>query len=152
VNRAVGWAVLACLLVLATAAGVPAWRYGLWDDGEPGPGLFPLIACGLIAMAGVAVAVELLAPPTAAAMAQAEAESTPTPVRLAATMGIVLAWPFLLQPLGYAVASGLALVALLLSGGVGALASLAIAGAAVGGSHLLFVTLLEVPLPAAWWL
>ncbi len=147
-SRAVGSAVLAGLSVLAASAAVLALRYGLWEDGEPGPGLFPLVACGLIAAAGCAVALELRGP----APAQVEEESIPTPGRLMATMAIMSAWPLLLQPLGYGLATGLALVALLLSGGVGWMASLVISGIAVGGSHLLFVTLLEVPLPGAWWL
>lgn len=146
-SRSVGWIVLAGLVVLAAAAATLALRFGLWADGEPGPGLFPLVACGLIAAAGCAVALEGAHP----AETDKAQESTPTPGRLIATMAVMVAWPFLLQPLGYALASGFALIVLLHVGGVGWMANLAVAGAAVAGSHLLFVTLLEVPLPGAEW-
>lgn len=149
-RRFVGRAVLAATLLLAAAAAFRAFRYGLWIDGEPGPGLFPLIACGLMAGATLAVALEARRGAPAAAPA-GEEDGTPTPGRLIATMAIVLAWGLLLQPLGYAVASGSALLALMLVGGVGLPASAVIAVAAIAATEVLFVRLLEVPLPSPAW-
>lgn len=138
----------AALLVLAAAAAWQALGYGLWVDGEPGPGLFPLIACLLIGLGGGPVAAEVLRGP---AVAPEDDVPPPTPFKFAAYIGVLAAWPFLLQPLGYWAASTLALFILLRVGGVGWLGSAAIAAAAVGGSVLLFETLLEVPLPQGRW-
>lgn len=137
-------------MLLAAAAGWRAMQYGLWQDGEPGPGLFPLLACLLAIAATAAVAVELRAG-APAAPADEDDESRPTPGRLAATMGIVIAWGLLLQPLGYALSCGIALLALMRAGGVGLPAAAAISLAAVAATELLFVRLLEVPLPRAAW-
>lgn len=149
-SRFVGSAVLGTTLLLAVAAASWALRYGLWLDGEPGPGLFPLVACGLTAAATLAVALEVRRGVPAATPAEDE-EATPTPGRLVVTMAIVLAWGVLLQPLGYAVASGLALLALMLVGGVGLPASALIAVAAIAATEMLFVRLLQVPLPSPAW-
>lgn len=103
-------------------------------------------------MAGATLAVALEARRGAPAAAPAgEEDGTPTPGRLIATMAIVLAWGLLLQPLGYAVASGSALLALMLVGGVGLPASAVIAVAAIAATEVLFVRLLEVPLPSPAW-
>jgi hypothetical protein len=137
------------LLVLAAVA---AWRslgYGLWVDGEPGPGLFPLLACLLIGLGGVPVMAEAV---RGRAVAAADADAPPrTPLKLATYVGVLAAWPLLLQPLGYWAASSLAIFVLLRAGGVGWLGSAAVTVAAVGGSILLFDTLLEVPLPQGRW-
>ena len=142
------WAGPAALLGLAAVA---AWRslgYGLWVDGEPGPGLFPLLACLLIGLGGMPVLAE-----AARGRAVAADEEAPprTPLKLATYVGVLAAWPFLLQPLGYWAASTLAIFVLLRAGGVGWLGSAAVAAASVGGSVLLFETLLEVPLPQGRW-
>ena len=138
----------AALLGLAAAAAWWALGYGLWVDGEPGPGLFPLIACLLIGLGGLPVMAEVV---RGRADGPDEDAPSPTPFKLAAYVGVLAAWPFLLQPLGYWAASTLALFVLLRVGGVGWLGSAAIAAAAVGGSVLLFETLLEVPLPQGRW-
>lgn len=148
--RALGWLVLAAILLLAAAASFAALRYGLWLDGEPGPGLFPLLACALIVAGVLAALLEPGGHPVPAEVPPEE-EARPTPRRLLATMATVIAWGLLLQPLGYAVSSGLALLILLLAGGVGRGASAAIAAGAVLGTELLFVRLLDVPLPGPAW-
>ncbi len=150
-SRPVATAALAATLLLIAVAGWRATQYGLWQDGEPGPGLFPLLACCLTLGATAAVLLELRAGAGAASAAEDDEGSSPTPGRLAATMVIVLAWGLLLQPIGYALASGTALTALMLAGGVRAPAAVAIALAAVGATELLFVRLLEVPLPSPAW-
>ncbi|MGK7864890.1 tripartite tricarboxylate transporter TctB family protein [Falsiroseomonas sp. E2-1-a4] len=152
-SRAAGWAVLTVTVVVTAAAAIRSGQYGLWSDGEPGPGLFPLMACCLIGVAAVAVVAELRqpAPISAPALRDADEEGRPTPLRLAATMVIVVAWGLLFQPIGYAAASGLALFALTLVGGVGVPGSLAVAAGAVAATELLFVRMLEVPLPGPSW-
>ncbi|WP_439580358.1 tripartite tricarboxylate transporter TctB family protein [Elioraea sp.] len=152
-SRAAGWSVLAATLLLATAAAFRAAQYGLWSDGEPGPGLFPLMASGLSVVAGMAVLAELRrpAPMPAPAATETDAEGRPTPLRLVATMAIVVAWGLLFEPIGYAAASGVALFALTLVGGLGLPGAVAVAAGAVAATELLFVRMLEVPLPAPAW-
>jgi putative tricarboxylic transport membrane protein len=143
-----GWAGLAAILAVTFGAAALALRYGVWTDGEPGPGLFPLLACALIAAAAPAVAFELARPLSGEPGTD---ESTPTPGRLATYLAVVLAWPLLLEPLGYAASSAVALMVLLVGGGVGWMFGIAITAGAVAGSYLLFDTLLEVPLPGPGW-
>jgi len=152
-SRAAGWAVLAATLLLATTAAIRSAQYGLWSDGEPGPGLFPLMACVLTAVAAVAVLAELRRPRSKLTPAADETddEGRPTPLRLAATMVIVVAWGLLFEPIGYAAASGVALFALTLVGGVGLPGAVAVAAGAVAATELLFVRMLEVPLPSPSW-
>jgi putative tricarboxylic transport membrane protein len=142
------WAGPVALLALAAAAARQALGYGLWVDGEPGPGLFPLVACLLIGLGGVPVMAETV---RGRAVTPDEEASPPTPLKLAAYVCVLAAWPLLLQPLGYWAASALALFVLLRVGGVGWLGSSAVTAAAVAGSVLLFETLLEVPLPQGRW-
>ena len=142
------WASPAALLALAALATWRSLDYGLWVDGEPGPGLFPLVACFLIGLGGVPVAAKLVRGRDAA---PDEDASPTTPLKLAAYVGVLAAWPLLLQLLGYWAASALALFVLLRVGGVGWLVSAAVTTASVGGSVLLFETLLEVPLPQGRW-
>jgi putative tricarboxylic transport membrane protein len=149
-SRPTGWAVLAAIMLLAVTAAIGAARYGLWSVDEPGPGLFPLLACGLTVASALAVIAELRQP-APAFPGEAEDEGRPTPGRLVATMAIVIAWGLLLQPIGYAAASGLALFALMLAGGVGVPAAVAVAVGAVAATELLFVRMLEVPLPSPAW-
>jgi putative tricarboxylic transport membrane protein len=142
------WAGPVALLALAAAAARQALGYGLWVDGEPGPGLFPLVACLLIGLGGVPVMAE-----TVRGRVVATDEEAPprTPFKLATYVGVLAAWPLLLQPLGYWTASTLAIFVLMRAGGVGWLGSTAVAAASVSGSVLLFETLLEVPLPQGRW-
>ncbi|MBA3518508.1 MAG: tripartite tricarboxylate transporter TctB family protein [Rhizobiales bacterium] len=144
-----GWSGLAALFAVALCAVAFALRYGIWVDAGPGPGLFPLIAALLIVIASPAVALELARP--VPAQPDTGDEHVGTPGRLLTYMAVALAWPFLLEPLGYAPASAVAVLVLLVAGGVGWIASLAVTAAAVGGSYLLFDTLLEVPLPGSDW-
>jgi len=145
-----GWAALVAIVAVTVIAIARGLQYGVWANGEPGPGLFPLLASLLIVAAAPAVALEMRRPPAAAP--EKKDESVPTPGTLATYIAVALAWPLLLVPLGYAPASLLALLVLLLRGGVGWMLSIIIAAAAVGASYLLFHTLLEVPLPAAGWI
>lgn len=143
------WATLVAIVVVTAVAIARGLQYGVWANAEPGPGLVPLLASLLIMAAAPAVALEMRRPPAAAA--ETSDESVPTPGTLATYIAVSLAWPLLLEPLGYSAASLLALLVLLLRGGVGWILSIIISVAAVGASYLLFNTLLEVPLPVAVW-
>jgi hypothetical protein len=145
------WATLAAILLLTTGAAMMALRYGLWLDGEPAPGLFPLLACSLAAAGAMAVAMEMRRHARVPVAAADDEQSRPTPGRLLAAMAVLIAWGLLLKPLGYAASGGLALLALLLTGGVGLGGSVVIAVAAMLGTELLFVRLLEVALPGPAW-
>lgn len=145
-----GWATLIAIVAVTALAIARGVQYGVWANGEPGPGLFPLLAGLLILVAAPAVVLELRRRPAAAPATKDE--SVPTPATLATYIAVALVWPLLLEPLGYSAASFLALLALLLRGGVGWLLSIIISAAAVGASYLLFDVLLEVPLPAAGWI
>jgi hypothetical protein len=96
-----------------------------------------------------AVVLELHGRP--ASQAETGEEAVPTPGRLATYLAAVLAWPLLLQPLGYVAASALAVMVLLIGGGVGRRLGAIVTAGAVAGSYLLFDTLLEVPLPGPAW-
>lgn len=145
----VGWAVLAAIVAVTMIAAARGLQYGVWTGGGPGPGLFPLLACLLVVPAALAVFMEMRRP--LAADEETGDESIATPGKLATYMVVALVWPLLIEPFGYAAASLLALLVLLLRGGVGWMLSVLIAVAAVAASFLLFDTLLEVPLPGANW-
>lgn len=143
------WGGLAALFLVAVAAIVRGVQYGLATEDGPGPGLFPVLS-GLLAGGGcVAVGFEMFR--ATAAPGEARDGALPTPGRLLGYAAIIVIWPLLLQPLGYALSSGLALLALLRVGGLSWARSLAFAALAVAGSVLLFSTLLEVPLPGPRW-
>lgn len=145
-----GWAMLAAIVAVTMVAAARGLQYGVWANGEPGPGLFPLLAGLLILAAVPAVVMEMRRP--AAVATETGDESFATPGTLATYTAVALAWPLLLEPLGYVGASLPALLVLLLRGGIGWVLSIVIAVGAVGASYLLFDTLLEVPLPAADWM
>lgn len=145
----VGWAALAAMVAVTAVAVLRSLQFGIWTDGRPGPGLFPLLAGLLLVAAVPAVMIELRRP--APEDAEPGDESVLTPGKLATYMAVVMIWPLMLEPLGYTAATLLAMLVLLLRGGVGWLLSIAITIAAVGASAFLFATLLEVPLPAAEW-
>jgi hypothetical protein len=145
-----GWATLAAIVAVTILAVARGLQYGIWANGEPGPGLFPLLASLLIVAAVPAVVLEMRRP--AAGAPEMDDVSVPTPATLATYIAVALIWPLLLEPLGYVGASLPALLVLLLRGGIGWMLSTLIAVGAVGASYLLFDTLLEVPLPAADWM
>ena len=145
-----GWATLAAIVTVTVIAATRGLQYGVWANSEPGPGLFPLLASLLIAVAVPAVVLEMRRQP--AVEAETEDESVPRPAMLATYIAVALIWPLLLEPLGYVGASLPAMLVLLLRGGVDWKLAIIIAAGAVGASYLLFDTLLEVPLPAADWM
>jgi cell division protein FtsW (lipid II flippase) len=146
VTNSIGPIVLLAIGVFAAAYSLR--NYGLWVDGEPGPGLFPFIAGVLVFVPGLII----LFTETRAREVEVDlAESQLAVGRLMVFAAVITAWPYLLEPLGYALASGLALLTLLRAGGVSWGLTVVIAVAAVGGSFLLFQRILEVPLPTGSW-
>jgi putative tricarboxylic transport membrane protein len=143
------WLGFAALLALGIASAARSLSYGIWVDGEPGPGLFPLVASALVVIPSLISLLGLAVGSTGGAAPVNDV--TATPRRFIAYSAVILIWPLLLQPLGYPLASGIALLSLLRAGGVGWILSAAVTVGAVGGSILLFQTLLEVPLPAGSW-
>ena len=146
--------VVALLAVLALAA-VAGWRsvgYGLWTYGEPAPGLFPLLASGVTALFAIIALVACVAGPPPAEEFDPEAAQQDGPIlwgKLALYAAVVLAWPWLMVPLGFVVSTALALFVILrLAEGMGWVAVSVVLVAAVGLSWLVFDRLLGVPLPA----
>jgi putative tricarboxylic transport membrane protein len=137
---------LGVILAIILAAGARAWGYGLWLYGEPGPGLFPLVACAVTgAFALVAMVALAVAPPVREADPD---EGAPTPRRLAIYLATILTWPWLLSPLGFLVSSALAFVVLLRwAEGVRWRTTILLLAGALLASWLLFDRLLGVPLP-----
>lgn len=143
----VGAAVLGAIGIYVS---IVAQRLGIWEFGEPGAGLFPLVFGGTLAvLSGVqifqaAVAMRLKpAGPGAAVAAPAGA-----PLRLIIYLSCMVAYAALFKVLGFVVVTMLVFMVLL----VGAermrlLPSLAIAAAAVGASYLIFAKFLAVPFP-----
>ena len=145
-------AALLVILALTAAAGQRSLAYGLWSYGEPGPGLFPLLVSGVAAFFAV---LALIA--TFAGAGPAEAEFDPEsaqqegPIlwgKIALYAGVVLAWPWLMVPLGFVVSTAIALfVVLRLAERMAWGPVAAVLVAAVGLSWLVFDRLLGVPLP-----
>jgi putative tricarboxylic transport membrane protein len=143
------WAGIAALLAVGIVSAARSLTYGIWVDGEPGPGLFPLIASALVVVPCLIVVLGTALQRKDDAIPVISAPTTPK--RLLTYSAVIVTWPLLLQPLGYALASSIALLALLRAGGVGWVLSAAVTVSAVGGSILLFQKLLEVPLPTGGW-
>ena len=130
----------ATCLLLSTAASLEATRFEVGFLTDPvGPKALPLLSCALLAVGGA----ELLARPASGA-------AWPIPavrLRIAAATATMLVYPLLLRPLGFFLATALAVGALTLLFGArpryGVLAGAALSGAL----YLLFAYALALPLP-----
>jgi hypothetical protein len=150
IARLAGSAVLGAIGIYVS---VVAQRHGIWEFGEPGAGLFPLIFGGTLALLAavrilqVAAAMRFQLRP-ARHTGEAATASTGTPVRLAIYLSCMVAYAALFKVLGFIVVTALVFMVLL----VGAermrlLPSLAITAGAVGASYLIFGKFLAVPFP-----
>ncbi len=153
-RRAVAWgdvAALAAILALVAAAGLRSVSYGLWTYGEPGAGLFPLIACAVAGICGALALAGALAGREVAVVDDGDAAQQDGPVlwgKLVLYGAVVLAWPWLLVPLGFVLSTVIALfVVLRLAEGMGWRMLAVVLAVAVAASWLLFDRLLGVPLP-----
>lgn len=145
---------LAALATIATGAGIGAWTatgYGLWSYGEPGPGLFPLIACAATIVFCALAAAALTSGVTLAGVPLEEAPAAEGPVlwkRLTLYIATILVWPWLLAPLGFFASTAIALVVIArFAEGMRWAASLVLMVLATGACWLAFDRLLGVPLP-----
>jgi hypothetical protein len=148
IARLAGSAVLGAIGIYVS---VVAQRLGVWEFGEPGAGLFPLIFGGTLALLAAVqilqVAATMRLQPARHAGAPATAPAV-MPARLAIYLSCMVAYAALFQVLGFIVVTALVFMVLL----VGAermrlLPSLAITAVAVGASYLVFGKFLAVPFP-----
>jgi len=153
---------LLALVALAVAAGVGAVRFGLWDGFQPGPGLFPLLACvftaamAVVALLGLgtdADAADLAGEPAIAEIAHAEEEAGRGATdgdrrRFAWYFATSAGWPVAFVLAGFVLSSAAALLALLRGGErLSWPTAVATAAAIVGSAWLVFEYVLGVPLP-----
>lgn len=143
---------LTAILALVAVAGWRSATYGIWSHGEPGPGLFPVIVCAMTAVFGLGALVLTLAgaAPTNEEV-DPDAAQQEGPIlwgRLALYAGAILAWPWLMVPLGYALSAVVVLFVILRFAEGMHWRPLAVTlVSAVVVSWLVFDRLLGVPLP-----
>ena len=132
---------------------VAGWRalgYGLWNRFEPAPGLFPFMVClmagvcALFALAGIVIDHRIGIEP--------ETEEAPEgPMlwrKILIYIAALLLWPLAFGPLGWLFSTGLGLLLLMrFAEDMSWRASVVVTAGALLASWLLFVRLLEVPLP-----
>jgi putative tricarboxylic transport membrane protein len=150
IARLAGSAVLGAIGIYVS---VVAQRLGIWEFGEPGAGLFPLIFGGTLALLSAmqilqSAATMRLQPRFARHAGATAAASAAMSVRLVIYLSCMVAYAALFQVLGFIVVTALVFMVLL----VGAermrlLPSLAITAGAVGASYVIFGKFLAVPFP-----
>ncbi len=150
IARLAGSAVLGAIGIYVS---VVAQRLGIWEFGEPGAGLFPLIFGGTLALFAVVQSFQTVAAmrfQVRPALQSGAAATAPagTPVRLVIYLSCMAAYAALFKALGFIVVTAVVFMVLL----VGAermrlLPSLAITAGAVGASYLIFAKFLAVPFP-----
>ena len=132
----------ALIALVGIAALVGAWPLDFWSDFGPGPGFLPAALGAALAIMGPAVAVASL---RAREAARASTSSLRKPLVVTSVLAAYLA---LFNVLGFVVATALFLFTLLRwveSRGAGLAAALAVC--ITLGLYLLFVVVLETPLP-----
>jgi putative tricarboxylic transport membrane protein len=141
-------------LILVVTAVVWLWLAftyipGARTEGETGPRAFPVLRG--VALAGLGVALSLLAP---ASGAEPAAPMTRRETTIAAgTIGVLVLYAFLLERVGFLIATPVA-IALAMWGLVRARSATLIAGLAIGftaSCWVIFAALLGTPLPRGSW-
>ena len=130
---------------------VVAQRLGVWELGEPGAGLFPLIFGGALALLAATQIFQIAATSRLKIVPRpvaGERAGAATPLRLAIYVSSLVAYAALFHALGFVVTTVLIFMVLL----VGAermrlLPSIAITAGAVGASYIIFGKFLAVPFP-----
>jgi len=145
-----------CLVALAAIWLWLAFNYipGARGEGEPGPRAFPVLLGLLLAGLGALMTVFAFTPPKPGS---AEERISPVSRReaiiVAGTFGLLMFYAFLLEKLGFVLATPL--VILLAMRGILRVrawtASLLMAGGITLACWLIFVKLLEAPLPRGTW-
>jgi putative tricarboxylic transport membrane protein len=139
--------VLAAFAVLAL---VEARRLSDGTLRTPGPGFFPLVlATGLLVLSIAIVIVALRAPAPASNGSRASLAGR---ARAVLTLAALLAYVFLMEPLGFAIATAM-LLAVLFTVAAPTRWPLALGGSVVaaGAAWLVFRVWLKIPLPAGPW-
>ena len=143
---------LLAVLLFVAIAGSQAVRYGLWERLEPGPGLFPFLVCILaglcasVALAGLAI--DYLAGIDPPAGDEEEGEGPFLWRKVTIYVVALVAWPLVFAWLGWLISTAIALVLIMrFAEAMSWRECLIVAAGALAGSWLLFVRLLEVPLP-----
>ena len=141
---------LSAALLFAVIAGWQALGYGLWNGFEPAPGLFPFLVCAMagvcamFALAGIVIDYRLGIEPEAEEVAMGPLLWRKILVYIA----VLLLWPLAFAPLGWLLSTGLGLLLLMrFAEHMSWRASVVTTTCALLASWLLFVRLLEVPLP-----
>ena len=134
------------VLIFALLASVEAIRMGPWKDGVPGPGLFPLLGAG-----GMAVLAALLLATSAAAPPDKRGSFLPRGEDLKQLVAFVLtllAFPLLARFLGFVPSSAVFLALLFrYPGGYGWKTSLVVSVLTVGILYVVLVVVLGADLP-----
>lgn len=147
--RLIGPGVLAAMGLYVSIA---AWDLGVWDLGEPGAGLFPLIfGTALVLLGSFAVARSVLVANAklGARSGAGNERATAIPYRLTVYLAALVAYAVLFEVLGFAVSTACVFMTILvLAERVSLWKSIAITIVAIAVSYLLFKTFLAVPFPA----
>ncbi len=148
IARLVGSAVLGAIGIYVSVA---AQGLGIWELGEPGAGLFPLIFGGTLALLAATQILQIAAAARLQIVQHAGAAASAvvgTPVRLVIYLSSMVAYAALFDVLGFIVVTALVFMVLLVGAErVRALPSIAITASAVGASYIIFGKFLAVPFP-----
>ena len=143
---------LVAILLFVMVAGWQAASYGLWERLEPAPGLFPFLVCvlaglcALVALAGLVV--DHLAGIDPPAGEDEEAEGPFLWRKVAIYVVALVAWPIAFAWIGWLLSTALGLMLIMrFAENMSWRESLIVTAGALLGSWLLFVRLLDVPLP-----
>lgn len=147
--------VAVALLALAAWTLVDSARYGIGSVTAPGPGLFPLLLAGVLCVVSVA----LLIHQGRRSGAQARPDD-PQPAddrRGRKTFwfvaALLFAYTLLLEPLGFVLSSFVCLSVLFKAGNAWRWPAASLAAAAtVAIAYVVFIVLLNVPLPRGHWI
>ena len=131
-------------------AGWQALGYGLWNGFEPAPGLFPFLVCAMAGVCALFAMVGIIIDYRVGIEPEAD-EVAPGPLlwrKILVYIAVLLLWPLAFGPIGWLLSTGLGLLLLMrFAERMSWRASVITTAVALLGSWLLFVRLLEVPLP-----
>ena len=147
-------------VVLVLLAGVWLWLVDNYipeiaSEGEPGPRALPFLLGIILAILGIALATQKYVGRVPPSTSDRDAQADPPTTRTAlVTFGLLLAYAFLLDTMGFITATA----ALMLAAMAGVLGMrrwvfmAVFAAAFAAGTWLVFNTLLGIPLPRDPWL
>lgn len=139
------------LVVAGLAVFLRARTFPTLGGMDYGPDLFPSIAAVGLAGCGLVIALggrfRQTAPSGETVRAEARGPMRPGVVRLAAVPAAVLLVGLGLDPLGFHIAVGMALAGLLAAFGLRPAAAIGVAIPVIFAIHVVFYTILRVPLP-----